>query len=95
METYDIASVYVHVNAVGIFSGWDEKLIFKDKILAGQTDRGFLKPASNTIGCLYNINRLLINIIPTDFSMFSSFILKKLSAQVIDAFDDAEKMFEA
>lgn len=87
---YKASNKILHTTNIGVFGYWDERQK-SDQVLTGATDIGLLKPALNTIGCMYNINKLFLSFLKTEYGYFTSMYLHHLSDEIILNFIEADK----
>lgn len=87
---YTISNKVLHLTQIGVFGYWDKRQ--KNQLLnTGYTDVGLLKPASNTIRCLYNINLLTFSMLDVEYGNFALLFLKKISEKIDSYLDESDK----
>ncbi len=90
IEEYRISNQTLHISSTGIFGYWDKRQDNKQIYIDGNAV-GFLKPASNALGCLYNINRLAFSVFDGEYNNLLLLLLRKLSDKAINSFDAADR----
>ena len=90
IEEYRISNQMLHISSTGIFGYWDKRQDNKQIYIDGSAV-GFLKPASNALGCLYNINRLAFSVFDGEYNNLLLLLLRKLSDETMKSFDYADK----
>lgn len=87
---YKLSNKILHIDSMGIFGYWDT--LHKNQnnqLYTNASDAGFLKPASNTLACLYNINRVALSSLKTENDIFALFLLRKLCDKAVESFEKA------
>ncbi|MBE7054683.1 MAG: hypothetical protein E7392_01050 [Ruminococcaceae bacterium] len=90
IDEYRLSNKILHIDSTGIFGSWDTQ--HKDKnnqLYTNASDVGFEKPASNTLGCLYNINRIALSSLKAKNDPLALHLLRNMCDKAIESFEKA------